>query len=287
MARRPLSAYTILALLGTWLILIPLVFAEGEFGLGLLPITIPEGVDFLMVQFSAYTGPFLAAILVTSATGEQHGLRNLRRRVLQWRVGGGWYLVAIFTPLAIWLAGFGLALRGEPVTALMDDWSLMLTTFFPLVLIGLILPSLGEETGWRGFALPRLQQQRGPLVGTLILGTIHGTWHIPAFFTAALGPLTATRFITFMVTAVAVTFIYTWLFNNTRASILLAMVLHASSNAASGLLNKLVPEGEKYSGWRHVLVDDGWVTVLTFGAAALALVLATRGSLGYRPPAAR
>lgn len=67
-----------------------------------------------------------------------------------------------------------------------------------------------------------------------------------------------------------------------RGSILLAMFLHASGNAASGLLNELVPEDDTYSGWTAFLVDDGWVNVIAFGAVAIALVVFTRGGLGYR-----
>jgi uncharacterized protein len=282
MARQPLVAYFLLALLGTWVIVWPVALAGGEYGLGVLPFTVPEGVDFLLVQLSAYTGPLLAAFLVTRAVDGREGTRKLRRRIVQWRVGARWYAVAIFLPLFIWLAAYGTALTGDPLSALAADPALLLTTFLPLVLIGLILPSLGEETGWRGFALPRLQAMHGPLVATLILGVFHGAWHLPAFWTGALGGFSLTTFVTFMLTAIAATFIYTWVFNNTGGSILLAMFLHASGNAASGVLNQLVPEDEAYSGWTAFLVDDGWVNVIAFGIVAIALVLITRGRLGYR-----
>lgn len=282
MARQPLTAYFLLALIGTWLIVWPVALAGGEYGLGVLPFTVPEGVDFLLVQLSAYTGPLLAAFLITRAVDGREGTRMLRRRIVQWRVGARWYVVAIFFPLLIWLAAYGTALTGDPLAALGDDPALLLTTFLPLVLIGLILPSLGEETGWRGFALPRLQAMHGPLVATLILGVFHGAWHLPAFWTGALGGFSTISFITFMLTAIAATFIYTWVFNNTGGSILLAMFLHASGNAASGVLNQLVPEDEMYSGWTAFLVDDGWVNVIAFGIVAITLVVMTRGRLGYR-----
>lgn len=60
------------------------------------------------------------------------------------------------------------------------------------------------------------------------------------------------------------------------------MVLHASGNAASGLLNELIPEDDAYTGWTAFLIDDGWVNVIAFGAVAIALVVFTRGRLGYR-----
>jgi membrane protease YdiL (CAAX protease family) len=283
-ARYPLRAYVLLAFAGTWSLLAPLALGRGEHGLGLLPLAIPEGADFLLAQLSAYTGPLLAAVLVTAAAEGRPGLRQLRSRVARWRVGAGWYLVALLAPLVIWFSAYGAALAGQPLVALAAKPSLLLTTFLPFVLIGLLLPSLGEEPGWRGFALPRLQARFGPVVGTLILGTIHAGWHLPMFFTPNLGPFTAATFVSFVLTAVAATFLYTWIVNRTAGSVLLAIVLHASGNATSGLLNRLVPTELPLSGWLRTLDEGGWLAALAFGAVALALVVATRGRLGYRPP---
>lgn len=279
--RQPLIAYFVLAFLGTWLIIMPLALATGEYGLDVLPFQIPEGVDFLLVQLSAYTGPLLAAILVTAATEGREGVRAFRRRIFAWRVSIVWYLVAILAPLAIWLMAYGTVLGGDPFAALADDWTILLSIFLPFVVIGLILPSLGEEPGWRGFALPRLQALHGPVTGTLILGTLHGLWHLPAFFTAGLGPFGPHKFITFMLTAVVASFLYTWVFNSARGSILIVMFLHASSNAATGVLNEIIPEDDTYTGLTHYLVEDGWANVIAFGLVAVALTVATRGRLGY------
>jgi membrane protease YdiL (CAAX protease family) len=105
----------------------------------------------------------------------------------------------------------------------------------------MIFPALGEEPGWRGFALPCLQQQYGPLLGSLILGLLHGVWHLPAFLMAAgpmaMGPFNAGAFVyntlVIMVTAV----IWTWVFNNARGSIFMALVLHGTNNAIGVLAN--------------------------------------------------
>ncbi len=283
LARRPLAAYFALAFIGTWLIAVPMALARGEYGLGLLPFTVPGGADFFLVQLSAYTGPLLAAALVIAATEGREGLRHFRRRIVRWRVGARPYLVATLAPLAIWLAAYGAVLGGAPLAALAHRPATLLTIFLPFVLIGLVLPSLGEEPGWRGFALPRLQGRFGPVLGTLILGTLHGLWHLPAFFTAALSPFTVTKSVTFILTAVAATVLYTWVFNYTGGSVLLAILLHASGNAASGLMNRLVPAELPLGGWARALVEGGWLNALAFGAAALLLVAATRGRLGYRP----
>jgi membrane protease YdiL (CAAX protease family) len=282
-ARSPLAAYFILAFAGTWLIAGPLALTSGPYGLNLLPVTVPEGVDFLLVQLSAYTGPLLAAILVTAATEGRAGLRQLRRRIGQWRVGVHWYLIALFGPLLIWLVSYGAVLAGAPLLTLAGQPALLLTTFLPFVLLGLLLPSLGEEPGWRGFALPRLQLRYGPLMGSVILGGLHGLWHLPAFFTAAIGPFTPERAVSFLLTAVAVTLLFTWLFNNTGGSVLLAMLLHAANNAASGLMNRLVPRDLSLGEPLRTLVEGGWLNVVALGLVALLLVAFTRGRLSYPP----
>ena len=83
-----------------------------------------------------------------------------------------------------------------------------------------------------------------------------------------------------MLTAAAGTFIYTWVFNNTRGSVWMAMVLHASSNAASQLVGSLIPEDMPLTGWMKVL-ESGWINVIVFTVVAVLLVLLTRGTLGY------
>jgi hypothetical protein len=82
---------------------------------------------------------------------------------------------------------------------------------------------------------------------------------------------------------VVVTVLYTWVTNRAGGSVLPAILLHASGNAASGLLNRLVPEELPLDGWARVFVEDGWLAALGFGLVSLALVALTRGRLGYRP----
>jgi membrane protease YdiL (CAAX protease family) len=193
-----------------------------------------------------------------------------------------WYAVVLLIFLAIWLVAYSFLYDGAPLRNLVANLSLMLSVFLPSVIMGLIIPSIGEEPGWRGFALPRLQAAYGPIIATIILGTLHGIWHLPALFTPLLGPFTVEGFIVFVLTAAAGTFIYTWVFNNTRGSIWMAMVLHASSNAASQLVSALIPDNVLLTGWMEVL-ESGWINVIVFTLTALLVVLLTRGTLGYRP----
>jgi membrane protease YdiL (CAAX protease family) len=236
----------------------------------------------LFFILSSMAGPNLAAFYVTGVLEGKAGMGRLFRRIFQIRAGLIWYAVALFSFLTIWLVAYSFLYSGAPIANLIANPSLLLTIFLPSMLFGLLIPSIGEEPGWRGFALPHLQKLYGPVIGTLILGTLHGVWHLPAFFTPFLGPITLNGFIAFVLTAVAGTFIYTWVFNNTRTSVWVAMVVHASSNAASKLVTELIPKDVELTGWMKVL-DSGWINVIAFGITAVVLVILTRGTLGYKP----
>lgn len=276
--RHPLIAFFILAYAGSWVAFLPIVL--GRNGIGLAPYTLPGAVFVILFVLATFTGPALAAFVVTSATAGTTGMRHLLQRIGIWRVGIRWYLFALLGFLALWLAGLSVLLGAAPLQALVQQWSLLFSVFLPGILTGILIPSLGEEPGWRGFALPRLQQQSGPVLGSLLLGLLHGIWHLPVFLTPLLGPFTLPKFAAFVLTAMAGTIFYTWLYNNTRGSIFLAMLLHASSNAASMLLTQLIP-AVPVTGWRGTLMNDGWANVIIFGVGALVLIAGTRGRLSY------
>jgi membrane protease YdiL (CAAX protease family) len=270
----PLISYFFLAYAGMWIIISPLVLDS----LGM--INLSDGASLLFFFLSSLSGPTVAAYVVTGLLEGKAGMLRLFRRTFQVRAGWQWYVVVLFIFLAIWLAAYSFLYAGAPIRNLIANPSLLLSAFLPSVIMGLIIPSIGEEPGWRGFALPRLQAAYGPVVGTIILGTLHGIWHLPALFTPLLGPFTVEGFIVFVLTAAAGTFIYTWVFNNTRGSVWMAMVLHASSNAASQLVGSLIPDDMPLTGWMKVL-ESGWINVIVFAAMAMLLVLLTRGTLGY------
>ena len=277
--RHPLAAYFIIAFVGAWALVIPLALSTG-FNL----FSMPDAVLMLLFIIGAYPGPFLGALVVTHAVEGKEGVRRLWKRVFQFRAGFQWYLVAIFIMLAIWLAAYSIPYRGAPVRDLLANPMLLITAFLPSVGIGLFVPSLSEEIGWRGFALPRLQNQYGPLVGTLILGMMHGLWHLPALFTVFMGPMKPDQVLPFIITAAAGTFLYTWVFNNTRGSIWIAILLHASSNAASQMLNEIMPLDAALPAPFHMISTD-WYNAITFVLTAVVLVIATRGRLGLRQTA--
>jgi len=171
------------------------------------------------------SGPLIAVLIVLPIVEGRSGLADLGRRMLRWRVGVKWYVLAIALPLGATLAAIGLNLAlGAPVSALeeLDPWYLLIGLFFVRLINPLDGP-MGEEPGWRGFALPRLQANRSPLMASLILGLIVAAWHLPLVFLPGedLSPI-------FLIGTVAVTFLYTWIFNHTGGSVLMTVVAHSA-----------------------------------------------------------
>jgi membrane protease YdiL (CAAX protease family) len=221
-------------------------------------------------------------LVVARATGGKAGVRQLFKRTVQWRVGVRWYLAAIFSFLLVWLISFSFLFSGAPLRGLIANPLLLLTSFLPWLLQGIFIPALGEELGWRGFALPKLQAQYGPVNATVILGALQGLWHLPILFTPLLGPFTLEKLTTFVLTAIGGVFLYNWVFNNARGSVLIAILMHASSNAASHMLEEIIPQ-EAFLPAPIQALSLEWINVIIFGLVAILLVILTRGRLGYRP----
>jgi membrane protease YdiL (CAAX protease family) len=254
-------------------------------GSGLLAYDLSDTLGNLLFLLATFSGPTVAALIVTGATEGRAGVWRLLKRCVQWRVRPQWYFVALVVNMLIWLLTYAALIGPQLLLAAMTHWSLLLSTFLPLVAFGIVIPSIAEEPGWRGFALPHLQSRHGPIRASLILGTLHGLWHLPVLFTVYFGPLPLANIVPFLLTAVFATFIYTWVYNHTGGSILLAIVLHAASNAASGWLGALLKEAglsAPSTGLSGFLATTSWINVIAYGLVALLLVIATRGRLGYR-----
>ena len=185
----------------------------------------------------------LAAIVLVVIEGRKGGLRELLSRALIWRVGIRWWAIALFFMIVPSAASLYLYhLLGGPAV----DWSGLkpLYTLVPDFIFLTIAAGIGEEFGWRGFLLPRLQTRHNALVSGLIVGVAWATWHIPMFFIKGTiqyeqgmqsGLLPVILGYSAFVIANSVQF--TWLFNNTRGSVLLAAVFHGASNTWAGYLS--------------------------------------------------
>jgi membrane protease YdiL (CAAX protease family) len=277
----PLVAYFVLAFLGTWLAVTPLVLSPA--GFGLIPSELPEVLSILIFFGATFTGPTMAAFVVSWLEGGGAGVRRFAAGYARWRFAPIWWLVAPLIFPALWLVGYSVLLGGEPLLNLAQDPLVLLRVFLPALVLFHFIPALGEEAGWRGFALPRMERALGPVRATLLLGFLHGMWHLPVFLVAGLlGPFTVGGFATFLLVSVFATFVYTWIANNAAYSILIATLVHAGSNAATNLLSQLIQfpyTGDPRIEW---LLQENRLNAVIFGVAALALVAATHGRLGYQ-----
>jgi len=230
--KRPLLVlYFVLAYAFSWVIEIPLAAVAQ----GFLDLRIPFALHYL----TAF-GPLLAAFIVTGIGDGSEGIRDLVARMLKWRVGLGWVLIAVFSPLVLFVIG---AVAAYVLSGSWPDFSLLgEVNFLPYLGIGAwILRTLtngfGEGTGWRGYALPRLQKNRSALSATLILGVFWALWHLPAFFYLPnLMEIGLASFPLFAIGVVTGAVLLTWLYNSTGGSILMVSLWHGSFNfvTASG-----------------------------------------------------
>ena len=208
--RHPLTTFFILAYAMSW-------WAWILYALGLFPNPI------------ASFGPFLAAIVVLALTQGKTGLLGLFRRMVRWRIPPGWYVVALLLPAVLAAAAtvLNVLLGAEaPSSVELAGWTSLFATFA----IVLLVPGFGgawEEPGWRGYALPRLQNGRSALVAGLILGALIAGWHLPLMVAGQVA-------YSDIVLIFAGTIVFNWVFNNAHGSVLIIMVMHAANNTISG-----------------------------------------------------
>lgn len=235
----PFAAYVLLAYAVSWALWTPAA-------LGL------AGPLAVVPFFLGVLGPATAAYAVLRATGSP--VRPWLLSIVRWRVPVRFYAYALGLPaLLLGVVNVVLALLGHDVDVgllpgRVPDY---LASFLLVLTVGGAL----EEPGWRGFALPRLQERHSPVVATLILGLVWGVWHLPLYGPAFVGPM-------------LFVFFYTWLWNRT-GSVLLCILLHASFTPA---LDHLVLRADA------PVVDLTILVTLLVGAVVL--VALTGGRLG-------
>ncbi len=226
--RHAVASYFGLAWGLSWLAWSPLITDA----LGLTHRGLPTSFHYL-----GSAGPFLAALMVAALADGTAGVRELLRGLLRWRIGAGWMLVALLGPIALFfLAAVLVRAAGAPWT---DFSQLGRSDEFPgmglLAMWGFntLTFGIGEETGWRGFALPRLQARHGALGATMLLTLGWALWHMPAFFYrpdyASLG-VGGTAGWLFSLAVGAI--VLTWLFNSTRGSLVAVVLFHGSIELA-------------------------------------------------------
>jgi uncharacterized protein len=231
LARHPLVFFFLIAYAFSWVAWSPWVLSEE--GAGLLPFSSPLLAP-VALPIGIFLGPTLAAFIMTGITEGRAGTRRLLRRIVLWRVRLRWYLFAfIGVPLVMTLGT--IIVPGALASLQFLGPGYVLTYLVTFVFVAVLGGPLFEEIGWRGFALPRMQPLQGPLVGSLILGLLWALWHLPEFmvptWAASSGGSSLLAIVKFCIFAIAATIILTWVFNNTKGSVLMAILVHASIDA--------------------------------------------------------
>ncbi len=214
-------------------------------------------------------GPAIAALVLTALVGGKQGVRAFFSSFVRWRAGLQWYAVALFSFLLIVLVAIALSrllfgtFPGNPSLA---TWYSSILWFLPLVLLHIVLSALPEEPGWRGYALPRLLSRYNPLVASLILGLIWGVWHLPNY--TLLYPVGPLNFSLFLLHAVALSILMTWVYVHTKGSLLISgLLFHAAIDTAPIFLSGVDLSGVGIAGMNGskvlLLVTIGlWIAVM-------------------------
>jgi len=207
----------------------------------------------LAVVLAAF-GPALAAVTVSAAFAGRAGVTVLLSRLAAWRVSPVWYAAAAGVPVVVALLVVLLAaVLGVSTATEFGTLSAFSVTYYVF--------AIGEELGWRGFALPRLLDRYSALTSSLVLGAAWMGWHLPLFLPRMMfagEPLPA-HLIVFCASAV----LYTWLFRHTRGSVLHAVLLHGTVNASAVLTAGIDP------------ILGRWLQAVAYTAVASVVVLAT------------
>lgn len=238
------------------------------------PLYISEGINEFWVLPGAW-GPTIAAILLTYINTGKVGLKKLFRKLLIWKVNVKYYLFAIFSLFVIALIsvtvygvlggklpGITVVLEGMGIDN--GDLSLALLLLPVFYLVNTLLGGpIAEELGWRGYAQELLQNKYGPNVSGLIIGFMWGIWHLPLFIflPKAVGSMPIWFYIPLMT---SMGLVFSWLYNKTNGSVLLAILLHGGMNFAHGFLGA------------DVFKDLKLLSIQVLGVIVLTIILSRR-----------
>lgn len=176
----------------------------------------------------AVYGPVIAAAIVTWIIGGD--VRRWAGQLFIWRTGARWYLLVLVGFPVIFVGGstaIYVALTGDTIEPGALPGRAWIALFF--LAFQILTAGLGEELGWRGFAIPRLQDRYNALIASLIIGFFWALWHLPFFFQpdsyqAQMGP------VIYLIDGFALSILFTWVYNSTGGSVLLAALLHGVYN---------------------------------------------------------
>jgi uncharacterized protein len=204
------------------------------------------------------TGPLLAAAICAAASGGRAEVGRWLRNSVALRGQPRWYLYAVLIVVGLNTSAMGLALAFGVPAPTGDDlraWPELLVVFPAYLLV----IGVGEEAGWRGWAMPALTERHGPMAATMILGAVIAAWHLPLVLLGAQFPV-------ILVAVAASQFLFTWLQQQTDGSVPVVMVAHAAQGGLAGAYF-----GPMLSGSDEAL-ELSFLAALLVGVAAMVLV---------------
>ncbi|MFX1528906.1 MAG: type II CAAX prenyl endopeptidase Rce1 family protein [Promethearchaeota archaeon] len=216
----PLISYFIIAWISTWILVLPLILTN----FGLLSVD-------MNWHFLGALGPTISAIIVVYITAKKQGLKELKNTSFKWRIGAFWILFSalimpFFLLLAILLNFFFTGNFIDLIGYLIDNGISSPLTFFIWIWVGAIAYGLFEEIGWRGYALPKLQEKYNSLIATIILTIGWAFWHFPMFlYHFSVDMLFGWLYSLFMGSIIV-----TFLFNSSGGSAFATILFHITNN---------------------------------------------------------
>jgi uncharacterized protein len=240
--RSPLLGFFFLSFLLSWILWIPLLIGHFMYGW-----TTWEGDSWTngrtMLGILGSLGPAISAIILTFILEGKEGLRVLVKRILLWRVKIVWWLIGFYI---WWLIASILSsvLQLAPLQNIGIQFAFSLLNI-PVIIFLLQMPLLigmvGEELGWRGFALPKLLEKYDPIISSILLALPWIFWHIPlSVFQEWTGNIPLVHFLLrYTLLIFPLTVIFTWFFQKTKGSILLVIVFHRAFNLTFNAYSKV------------------------------------------------
>ncbi|MGY5881517.1 MAG: CPBP family intramembrane glutamic endopeptidase [Candidatus Thorarchaeota archaeon] len=229
-------------------------------GFILLCIAIP--IFFLQILLP--WGPNITAILlVLFYIREENGVRRLASGWKKWRAHPKWYLLA-FSPILVYFLSASIYLVSGGIPPGPNPNPILGSSFPIMAMIAIFTGATGEELGWRGFALPRLQRQYSAVTSSIVLGFYWGIWHIPGWILFNLS-FTIEKTFLFVAFTILTSVIITCICNNTKGSLLLASIFHWSVNVASAYV-------VSYLGLISSNALD-WIRIVIFALLSMILVI--------------
>jgi membrane protease YdiL (CAAX protease family) len=224
--RHSLVLYFILTYAISWIIWSP-IFLHAR---GVVSWNVPYSLYYL-----GSFGPMISALILTVITRGGQGVRKLLARLFKWRVDFRYYAFAILAPVGLFVIA---VLANRIIAGTWPDFTLLgEIDYLPspgiagVLILWFLTYGLGEETGWRGYALPHLQRGRPAANAALILGILWGCWHLPAFFFRdTYIDMGVIGFPMLLISIVFASVVFAWLYNSTDGSLLLVILFHIFFN---------------------------------------------------------